>query len=139
MGIGTTKSGAFLCPPGVSASGRLCVIIFVMTSDEFREIALGFPGTEERSHINHPDFRVGGKIFATLGPGFDWGMAKLTPAEQQDFLRIDPASFKPAAGAWGERGATIITLAIANEAAVRDALNAAWKSTKPKKLVNRQK
>lgn len=107
-----------------------------MTADEFREIALSFPETEERSHMNHPDFRVGGKIFATLGPDLDWGMAKLTPTEQQDFLRIDPGAFKPAAGAWGERGATIITLAIADEDTLRQALAAAWRNTAPKKLTD---
>ena len=105
-----------------------------MTGDEFREIALSFPEAEERSHMAHPDFRVGGKIFATLGPDELWGMAKLTPAEQQDFLRNESASFKPAAGAWGERGATIITLEHADESAVRAALNAAWRNTAPKRL-----
>ena len=106
-----------------------------MTADEFREIALSFPEAEERSHMNHPDFRVGGKIFATLGPDLDWGMAKLTPTEQQDFLRMEPASFKPASGAWGTGGATIITLEHANEDTVRQALNAAWRNTAPKHLL----
>ena len=96
-----------------------------MTADEFRQLALSFPETEERSHMNHPDFRVRGKIFATLGPDETWGMAKLTPAQQQDFLRFESA-FKPASGKWGDGGATIITLADADEATVRDALTAAW-------------
>ena len=98
-----------------------------MTSDEFRQIALGFLETEERSHMDHPDFRVGGKIFATLGPDETWGMAKLTPTQQQDFLRLSP-SFKPAAGKWGEGGATIITLADADEADVRAAVTMAWEN-----------
>lgn len=96
-----------------------------MTADEFREIALGFPETEERSHMQHPDFRVSGKIFATLGPDETWGMAKLTPTQQQGFLRIAPA-FKPASGKWGEGGATIITLADADDGDVRSALSLAW-------------
>ncbi len=102
-----------------------------MTADEFREIALGFPESEERSHMQHPDFRVGGKIFATIGPDGTWGMAKLTPTQQQDFLRTEPA-FKPATGAWGERGATIITFEQAREDTVRQALGAAWRNTAPK-------
>jgi hypothetical protein len=106
-----------------------------MTSDEFREIALSFPEAEERSHMNHPDFRVGGKIFATLGPDLDWGMAKLTPADQQECLRMEPASFKPASGAWGTGGATIITLEHANEDSVRRALSAAWRNTAPNRLL----
>lgn len=96
-----------------------------MTPDEFREIALGFPETEERSHMDHPDFRVKNKIFATLGPNETWGMARLTPTQQQEFLRISPA-YKPAAGKWGKGGATIITLADADEADVRFALATAW-------------
>lgn len=103
-----------------------------MTADEFRGIALSFPDAEERSHMNHPDFRVQGKVFATLGPDETWGMAKLTPTQQQNFLRLEPA-FKPASGKWGDGGATIITLAGASEAAVRDALTAAWKNIVSKK------
>ena len=106
-----------------------------MTADEFREIALSFPETEERSHMNHPDFRFGGKIFATLGPDLDWGMAKLTPEQQQVYLRTEQTSFKPAAGAWGTGGATIITLAHADETAVRQALSAAWNNLALKKSV----
>ncbi len=105
-----------------------------MTSDEFREIALSFPETEERSHMAHPDFRVGGKIFATLGPDLTWGMAKLTPSEQQQFLRAEPTTFKPAAGAWGIGGATLITLEHTNEDTVREALAAAWRNTASKRL-----
>ena len=85
--------------------------------------------------MQHPDFRVGGKIFATLGPDLTWGMAKLTPTLQQEFLRSNPLSFKPAAGAWGDGGATIITLADADVDTVTDALRAAWQNTAPKKLV----
>jgi len=92
----------------------------VMTPEQFREIALSFPGAEEGSHMGHPDFRVGGKIFATLGPDLTWGMAKLTPAQQQDHLRNEPSAFKPASGAWGTGGATLITLADVGEEAVRD-------------------
>ena len=98
-----------------------------MTPEEFRQIALSFPETEERSHMNHPDFRVRGKIFATLGPDETWGMAKLTPAQQQDFLRFEPA-FKPASGKWGDGGATIIALAETDEPTVHDALASAWKN-----------
>ena len=103
-----------------------------MTADEFREIALGFPETEERSHMNHPDFRVGGKIFATLGPDLDWGLAKLTPEQQQNYLRMEP-TFKPASGKWGDGGATIITLAHADEDAVRQALAVAFLNIAGKK------
>ena len=85
--------------------------------------------------MDHPDFRVGGKIFASLNHDLTEGMAKLTPEQQQNFLRSEPESFKPAAGAWGVRGATMIVLADADEDAVRDALRTAWRNTAPKKLL----
>ena len=106
-----------------------------MTPDEFREIALSFPDAEEHSHMGHPDFRVGGKIFATLGPDLTWGMAKLTPTQQQNFLRNEPSTFSPASGAWGTGGATMITLANADESTVREALIEAWRNTSPPSLV----
>jgi hypothetical protein len=37
-----------------------------MRAEDFRRIALGFEGAEERSHMGAADFRVGGHIFATL-------------------------------------------------------------------------
>jgi predicted DNA-binding protein (MmcQ/YjbR family) len=105
-----------------------------MNSDDFRSAVLAMPGTEEGSHMNHPDFRLGGTIFATLGPKLDWGMVKLTPSQQQDFMRRDPA-FKPASGKWGEQGSTIVTLADALEAEVLAAIEIAWRNAvaqKPK-------
>jgi len=105
-----------------------------MTAVEFRALALTFPEAVESAHMGHPDFRVGGKIFATLGPDESWGMVKLTPAEQALFRRTAPAAFKPATGAWGRKGATIITLAAVDEPTVRQALIAAWRNTAPKRL-----
>ncbi|MCI0359147.1 MAG: MmcQ/YjbR family DNA-binding protein [Planctomycetaceae bacterium] len=97
-----------------------------MTANEFRRVALSFPETEEEAHMGHPDFRVKGKIFATLGPDEDWGMVKLTPELQADLIRDEPNAFKPASGAWGQRGCTIVTLNAANKLIVRQALLAAW-------------
>jgi hypothetical protein len=106
-----------------------------MTADEFRSLALSFPETLEAAHVGHPDFRVGGKIFATLGPAEDWGMVKLTAEQQALFVRAEPAVFRPANGAWGRRGSTIVRLADADVATVRQALIAAWRNTAPKRLV----
>ncbi len=98
-----------------------------MTADEFREIATSFSGSEERAHMGHPDFRVNGKIFASLGPKEDWGMAKLTPDQQQEYLKLSSV-FAPAAGKWGEGGATIITLANADRDQVYAAVEDAWRN-----------
>ena len=104
-----------------------------MTADEFRSMALTFPGAVESAHMNHPDFRVGGKIFATLGyPDDEHGMVKLTPEQQRTFLHKAPSVFEPCAGAWGKQGATSVDLAAANIALVRSALDAASKNISTK-------
>jgi hypothetical protein len=84
--------------------------------------------------MNHPDFRVRGKIFATLGPGEAWGMVKLAADQQASFIRAAPAAFQPASGAWGRRGCTIVHLHVADPVTVRQALIAAWRNTAPKRL-----
>ncbi len=100
-----------------------------MTGDKFRKLALSFPEVSEQAHMAHPDFRVGGKIFATLGPDEDWGMVKLTPNQQEPLVRGEPEVFQPASGAWGRRGATMVRLAEADESTVRQRLMAAWRNT----------
>lgn len=105
-----------------------------MTADEFRRLALSFPEASEDSHMSHPDFRVRGKIFATLGPAEDWGMVKLTVDQQTSFIRAEPDVFQPARGAWGRRGGTIVRLRAAKKSTVRQALVAAWHNTAPKRL-----
>jgi hypothetical protein len=84
--------------------------------------------------MDHPDFRVHGKIFATLGPDEDWAMVKLTPGQQASFVRLEPEVFEPFAGAWGRRGCTRVWLAAAQELLVRQALLDAWRNTAPKRL-----
>ena len=107
-----------------------------MTADDFRRMALSFPETSESAHMDHPDFRVAGKIFATLGyPDDAWGMVKLTPVDQQLVVAAAPEVFVPAKGAWGRRGATCVHLKKAKASAVRDAMAAAWRATAPKKVL----
>jgi hypothetical protein len=106
-----------------------------MTANEFRRVALSFPETEERAHMDHPDFRVAGVIFATLGcPDKGSATLKLTPIEQEMFIKSDPAVFQPCAGAWGRRGATSVNLKKAAKPTMRRALLAAWRLTAPKRL-----
>ena len=105
-----------------------------MTTNDFRELALNFPEAIESAHMSHPDFRVGGKIFATLGyPDKDWAMVKLTPAEQKDFVHSAPEVFRIVKGAWGRQGATNVRLARANIDQVREALALAWRNAAPKR------
>jgi hypothetical protein len=98
-----------------------------MTPTEFRRLALSFPETEERSHMNHPDFRLRGKIFATLSyPNESRGMVQLTPIEQEMFMKDEPEAFSPASGAWGRGGSTMVNLKLVKKATIRKALEAAW-------------
>jgi hypothetical protein len=105
-----------------------------MTAQEFRELALGLPEAAEAAHMDHPDFRVRGKIFATLGPGEVWGMVKLTSEQQAMFVRTEPKVYQPVNGAWGRRGCTYVRLEVASEPSVRQALIAAWRKAAPKRL-----
>jgi hypothetical protein len=109
-----------------------------MTADDFRNLALSFPEAVEAAHMGHPDFRVGGKIFATLGaPDEEWGMVKLTPDQQKQFVREEPEIFVPVKGGWGRRGATNVRLQAAKKQPLYEALLAAWRNTAPKKLVQK--
>jgi YjbR len=113
-----------------------------MTTDDFRRMALEIPGAIERSHMNHPDFRVAGKIFASLGvPEQTWGMVKLTPDQQRAFIKDEPKVFKLASGAWGRQGYTNVYLPAATATIVRAALHAAAKNvgSKRKKTPNVQR
>jgi hypothetical protein len=106
----------------------------VASADDFRRLALSFPEAEERAHVGHPDFRVGGRIFATLGaPGPEWGMVSLLPEQQEDFMSLS-AAFRPAAGAWGRGGSTLVELAAVPGDLLEAALAAAWRKRAPARL-----
>src|SRR5690349_6735406 len=99
-----------------------------MTAEDFRRIALSMEGAEEGSHMGSADFRVGGRIFATLASQKQgYGNLMLTPELQADFVSEAPQVFVPVAGGWGKSGATHIVLAQANEDVLTGALRAAWK------------
>ena len=105
-----------------------------MTANEFRKLALEIPAAVEGSHMNHPDFRVAGKIFASLGvPDKNWGMVKLTPEQQHAFIEKAPKVFKPCSGAWGRQGYTNVYLPSAKAGIMRAALDAAATNVASKK------
>ena len=110
-----------------------------MTANDFRKLALSLPETEERSHMDHPDFRVAGKIFATLGyPDKMRGMVKLSPEDQHYFSKDYPDVFIPVKGTWGRRGATSVHLKTAKKDVLREAISAAWRNTAPERLLKSQ-
>ncbi len=82
----------------------------MLSPEDFRRIALGMEDAIESAHMGHPDFRVNGRIFATLHPNHQWGMVKLTPDQQQKFVRGNPATFVPENGAWGRQECTSVRL-----------------------------
>ena len=99
----------------------------IMTPEDFRQIALDLPNAAESSHMGHPDFRVAGKIFATLGyPDSQWGMVKLTSEQQEMLVGAEPAVFTPVKGAWGKRGSTQVLLEALDDATAKSALRMAW-------------
>jgi hypothetical protein len=104
------------------------------TANDFRRLALAQPEAIESSHMNHPDFRVGGKIFASLGPDDDRAMVKLSVDEQRTFLAANPNEFAPASGGWGRQGCTMIRLSEADRSIVRQAVVAAWHNVAPDRI-----
>lgn len=99
-----------------------------MNVDDFRRIALSFPGAEESSHMGAPDFRVGGRIFATLASQKQgYGNLRLTLEQQAAFVEELPEVFLPIPGGWGRMGMTHIRLAKASEDVLTGALHTAWK------------
>src|ERR1700679_4325383 len=100
----------------------------MMTANDFRRLALRLEGAEEGSHMGAADFRVGGRIFATLASQEQgYGNLMLSPGQQAEFVREQPDIFVPIAGGWGRMGATHIRLAAANEDVLAGALRTAWK------------
>lgn len=109
-----------------------------MTPDQFRNLALALPDVQECTHMNHPDFRVGGRIFATLGyPDEAWAMVKLFPDQQAAFIAADPKTFSPVKGAWGKQGCTSILLAKAKKRKVQEALHTAWRKTAVRQTIRK--
>ncbi len=99
-----------------------------MNASDFRRIALSLDGAEEGSHMGAADFRVGGRIFATLASvGQGYGNLMLTPEQQAAFIADAPEVFLPVHGGWGKGGATHIRLAAATEDTLAGALHTAWK------------
>jgi hypothetical protein len=99
-----------------------------MTANHFRRIALGMEGAIESAHMGHPDFRVNGRIFATLGyPDGQSGMVSLTPEQQQILVREHEA-LSPVKGAWGAQGATHVRLAAIDDETLGEAMTLAWQN-----------
>jgi hypothetical protein len=110
-----------------------------MSASRFRKVALGLPEAVEGSHQGHADFRVGKRIFATLGyPDDSWGMVKLTPEQQTVLVEAEPDSFRPVPGGWGKGGSTHVRLAKADPKTLRSALAMAWRNVAPKSLIKSQ-
>jgi hypothetical protein len=118
-----------------------------MTVDAFRKIALGLPEAIESAHMGHPDFRVRGRIFATLSADGVWGVVMLNPEEQEVLVSAEPTIFEPAAGAWGRAGSTKVRLAEADRTTLKSALTAAHRSVlaklsakkaRPKKTISKK-
>jgi hypothetical protein len=110
------------------------------TVDLFRGIACGLPGAVESAHMGHPDFRVGGRIFATLsGESRGRGVLKLTMEQQAEFVAELPEVFEPVEGGWGRMGMTYIVLGRADEETMRGALATAHRNVAMKQAAAAKK
>ena len=107
-----------------------------MSTSRFRRAALALSDAVESAHHGKADFRVGKRIFATLGhPDENWGTLKLTPEQQSMLTEAEPDIFRPVPGGWGKQGYTNVRLAKADAATLKSALTMAWKNVAPKSQV----
>jgi hypothetical protein len=107
-----------------------------MTAAGFRRIALSLPEAIEGSHFGQADFRVGGKIFATLALASEgYGVLLLTPEQQAGMVEDEPKIFSPVPGGWGRNGSTRVSLAKVKPDILEGALRLAWERKAPKKVV----
>ena len=105
----------------------------MVSASEARALALSLPEAVESSHFDTPDFRVRGKIFATL-PGPDRMVVRIDPADQAVLLAAEPATFSPCPGAWGLKGWTIVQLGAVDPDVLRDLLVDSWRRLVPRKV-----
>ena len=109
-----------------------------MTIDGFRRLALALPECHESAHLEHPDFRIGKRVVATLAyPDPSWGMVKLTPLQQARFVASHPRVFTPVKGNWGAQGSTNVKLRTATRSTLWPALVLAWKNHAPAAVVRK--
>ncbi|HEV2878272.1 MAG TPA: MmcQ/YjbR family DNA-binding protein [Candidatus Eremiobacteraceae bacterium] len=105
-----------------------------MTPNILRKIALSIPDATEGFHMGHPNFRINGKIFATMcSPDDRWGMVKVPIALQRKLIKSKPAGFVPASGAWGKQGSTLVLLAKVDAATLQPVIKAAAQNAVVKK------
>lgn len=103
-----------------------------MSASRFRRAALAIPGAIESAHQGKADFRIGKRIFATLGhPDENWGTLKLTVEQQTMLVDAEPEIFRPVPGGWGKQGYTNIRLAKADATTMKSALAMAWGNVAP--------
>lgn len=107
-----------------------------MNGDDVRALARPLPDVIEGAHRGNPDFRVGGRVLATLWIEEDRLVLRLTPKAQDAFCEAEPDLFQPLDGSWGRRGWTNLDLPDCEEETLREALLAAWRVTAPSDLVS---
>lgn len=127
-----------MCSPkskmsAIFASGSTRDEQAMVTPTQVRKVALSLPQAEEHEHHDHPDFRVNGKIFATLWPGESRAVVKLAPADQGALLQMDPEAFS--LNAWSHQGWTNVHFEHIELSRLRKVFEAAWRNVAPKKLV----
>jgi len=107
-----------------------------VTAAQFRRLALSLPEAVEASHFGAPDFRVAGKIFATLGYQKEgYGVLLLTPEDQRGMVDDAPEIFSPVPGGWGRKGSTRVRLSAVTPDILESALRTAWRRKAPKRLL----
>jgi hypothetical protein len=107
----------------------------MVTQEQFCAMALGFPEAARGSHFDVTDFRVRGRIFATLRVRDGRAVLMLKPDQQHLLMETARGMFEPVPGAWGLKGSTRVRLEATDEATLRHAMAMAWRKAAPKSLL----
>jgi hypothetical protein len=108
----------------------------VISIEEFRKLALSFPGSSEQPHFEKAAFRAGKKIFASLDSANKLACVKLSITDQDVFSAFDKTIIWPIPNKWGLQGWTNISLTKIRKSMIKDALQCAFMEVATKKLID---
>jgi len=107
----------------------------MLTPDDIRRLALALPEAHEAPHFESTSFRVGKKIFATMGPAEPSIVLKLDPEDQRNLAEGRPGVVAPVEGYWGRSGWTRVHTGETDASELAGLLRMAWAQVAPKRLI----
>lgn len=98
----------------------------MVSIQNFKNLALSFPGVTEQPHFEKTSFRTNKKIFATLNEPENRACLKFSLVDQSVFCAFDKEVIFPVPNKWGKQGWTLIDLNKIRKPMLKDALTQAY-------------